>query len=81
MEMLSLMLLIMLASYARSAVLFIFIGNIWGNRKIMVIQRFKVGTMMFLTYFPEGSEHEENLIVSGFSGTYIDDLSCFQIAL
>ena len=57
MEMLSLMLLVMLASYASSAMLFIFIGNIWGNRKIMVIQRFKMRKMMFLTYFPEDSEH------------------------
>ena len=55
--MLSLMLLVMLASYASSAMLFIFIGNIGGNRKIMVIHRFKMRKMMFLTYFPEGSEH------------------------
>lgn len=78
--MLSLMLLMMLASYANSAVLFIFTRNIRGNGKITVIQRLKMGKM-FLTYFPEGSEHEESLIVSGFSGTCIDDLSCFQIAL
>ena len=77
--MLSLMLLIMLALYTSSAVLFIFARNIRGNGKIMVIQRLKMGKMMFLTYFPEGSEHEESLI--GFSGTCIDDLSCFQIAL
>lgn len=36
---------------------------------------------MFLTYFSEGSEHEESLIVSGFSGTYVNDISCFRIAL
>ena len=74
----------MLTAYACSATLSIFIGDIWSSWEIMVICRSKMGknlNRMFLTYFSEGNGPERNLIVSGFSDTYVSDRICFWIAL